>query len=333
MSNTQPLMHKPKLSVYTISFADAKHCLTVIRDLRSQTITAEIELIVVADSFDGISEDEFHGFATHQMIRMPGLRALGIAMATAVHAARAPYVTYAEEHATFDAEWAAALVDAHQRGYAAVGFAMRNSNPQTITSWAHLYGQFGPSVDPVETTEVPLLTGHHASYSRDVLVGYGDHLAAMLEDEGALFLHLTSSGYKLLMEGRAISYHINLSQLSAYAGLDFHGQRSFAAARAMSHNWPVWKRLAFACACPLVPFVRLKRILHHLRRTKRFGQLMPQILFPLACGLGAGGVGEAIGYLAGAGKAAERKFAPEVERRRFLSASDPLREARPSSDS
>lgn len=316
----------PRLTVYTISFTEAGHCRTVVRDLQRQTIASAIELIVVAERPDGIEPADIAGFHSYRFLPVQDLQTVGVGMATAVRAATAPYVTYAEEHATFDPAWGAALVQAHERGYPAVGFTMRNANPETLTSWAHLYGQFGPAVDPVETGEVRLLTGHHASYRRDTLLAYGPLLDAMLEDEGALFLDLHERGERLLMEGSAISYHINLSQLGAYVRLDFHGQRSFAHGRATVGRWSFAKRLLYACACPLVPLVRLSRVLHHLRRSGRFGTLMPQLLAPMAVAMTAGAVGEALGYLIGAGEAAERKFGPELHRRRFLSAADPLRE-------
>lgn len=316
----------PRLTVYTISFAEAGHCRAVVRDLQRQTIVSAIELIVVAEQPDGIDAADVAAFHSFRFLPMRDLRTIGVAMAAAVRAASAPYVTYAEEHATFDPDWGAALVQAHERGYPAVGFTMRNANPETLTSWAHLYGQFGPAVDPVETGEVRLLTGHHASYRRAMLLEYGPLLDAMMEDEGALFLDLHERGERLLMEGAAVSYHINLSRLSEYARLDFNGQRSFAHGRATIGRWSLAKRLLYVGACPLVPFVRLGRILHHLRRSGRFGMLMPRILAPVVVALTVGAVGEALGYLAGPGAAAAQKLGPELHRRRYLAAADPLRE-------
>jgi hypothetical protein len=320
-------MPVPALSVYTVSFAHAGHCLSVIRDLSRQGIAAHIELIVVAETREGLDDTDLAAFHSFQFVLLPDLRTVGVAMAAAVRAAHAPIVVYAEEHATFEPDWARQLVAAHERGYSAVGFTMRNANPETLTSWAHLYGQFGPSVDPVETSEVRLLTGHHASYRRDALLAYGDLLDAMLEDESALFLDLHQRGVRLLMCGQAISYHINLSRLSAYVSLDFNGQRSFAHGRATVGKWPLWKRGLWACACPLVPLVRLQRVVFHLRRTRRLGQLMPQILLPMLPALTAGALGEALGYLFGGGAAAESKLGPELRRRHFLARNDPSRAA------
>jgi hypothetical protein len=318
-------MPQARITVFTVSFSHAGRCASVIQDLSRQSIAHDIELIVVATSRDGLTSEALAPFRSHQWILLRVVESIGVAMAAAVHAARAPYVTYAEEHATFDSRWAEALVAAHDRGYAAVGFTMRNANPQTLTSWAHLYGQFGPSVDPVETSEVRLLAGHHASYRRARLLEYGELLPRMLEDEGALFLDLGAHGEALLMEGAAISYHINLSRLTAYMHLDFVGQRGFAAARALAGEWPAWKRLFYAAACPLVPAVRLKRILFHLRRTGRYRELMPRILLPILPALAVGAVGEALGYLSGAGTSAAQKLGPELRRREFLSRRDPAR--------
>lgn len=280
-------------------------------------------MIVVAPDRDGLDDSCFEGFGASRWVVLPAVRTCGQAMAAAVRAASAPFVTYTEEHQYLDEEWAGNLVAAHARGYDVVGFAMENANPGTLVSWAHLYGQFGPCIAPVESGESDFLAGHHVSYRRDLLLGYGARLEEMLEDECALFLDLRAEGRPMFIAGDVIVRHVNISRLTAYIYLDYLGQRSFASARARSGGFSRWKRVLYAGAAPLIPWIRLRRILHHLHRTDRYRELMPQILLPIACALAAGAWGEMLGYLIGPGDSAERKGPAELQRERFLSKKDP----------
>lgn len=311
-----------KLTVYTIASQSASQCLMVVRELQRQTIREHIEVIVVTPNRNGLDESEFAVFGAWQWLLLPEVKTCGAAMAAATLAARAPYVTYAEEHSHLDEKWGENLVAAHGRGYEAVGFAMENANPENLVSWAHLYGQFGSVVAPVESGEIDLLGGHHISYCREMLLGYGDMMDAMLEDESALCLDLRARGKKLFIAGDAISFHANLSSLTAYMRLDFYGQRSFADARAKIGKWSFFKRALYAGAVLLFPVVRMRRILRHINRTGRSKEMLPQILVPISLALAAGACGEMLGYIVGGGKSAEGKSPMEFQRENYLASND-----------
>jgi hypothetical protein len=320
-----------RLSVFSIAYEAASQCQRVIRELQRQTIRADIEVIIVAPRRDGIDDKDFDGFGAWQFVLVAEGQACGRSMEAAVRAARAPFVTVAEEHSYLHEMWAERLLAAHEQGYDAVGYAMENANPTTLTSWAHLYGQFGPVVAPVKSGESGFLAGHHTSYRRELLLGYGPLLCDLLEDESALFLELRARGKKMFIAGDAISAHVNISSLKAYMAMDYLGQRSFGSTRAKAGNWPWWTRGVWAGATPLIPAVRLRRIVSDIRRTGRQRQLMPRILFPLGLALIAGAWGEMLGYVLGPGDSAERRAPAELQREKFVAKDDPwLKESVPS---
>lgn len=315
-------MVAPALSVFTIASVSAADCRDVLNELGRQTIHDRLEVILVTPDRKGADERISDRFASFHWVDMPRAPTAGEAMSAAIHSATGPFVVYAEEHAFFREDWAERLLEAHA-SYQVVGFAMENANPETLTSWAHFYGQFGPAVAPVESGEVPMLVGHHASYSRDLLLSYGDLLPGLMEDESVMFLDLRARGIPLYMAGDAISQHLHLSRLGAYMHLDFLGQRGFAAMRARAGHWPWYKRILWACGAPLIPIIRLRRILFHLQRTGRYHHLMPGILTRLLPALVAGGAGESLGYLIGAGNVARQKIPKEFKRDTFLAEDDP----------
>lgn len=314
-------MSPPTLTVYTIGQHSADDCRDVLYDLRAQTAADHLEVLVVAPSMGDLQADDFDCFERFHWVEVEHVKDCGSASAEAVRTATAPFVVYAEEHETFDPHWAAELIAAHEQGYDVVGFAMTNANPRTATSWAHLYGQFGPVVHPTEPRESDFLAGHHVSYRRSLLLDYGEHLSTALEDESALFLDLRSRGVPLFIAGQAISHHVNISSFSSLAMIEFVGLRSFAASRAAIGKWSIWRRIGFALASPLIPCVRLARIVKHLRRSGRLGML-PRLLPPLIPALLCGALGEATGYVLGPGRSAELKAPIELRRQEFVARSD-----------
>ena len=200
---------------------------------------------------------------------------------------------------------------------------MENANPNTLCSWMNMYEEFGPIVSPAESHVTTYLGGHHTTYKRDILLAYGNELGRLLDNETALHIDLRARGYQLYLEGHAVSRHVNISDAPSYFWQDYLGQRAFAALRAQLGKWSRAKRALYVCAAPLIPFVRLRRVLREIARTGRTRQLLPRgllYLFPALC---CGTAGEVIGYLFGdSPENTRRKMHAELHRAQVLADDD-----------
>jgi hypothetical protein len=128
-----------KLSVFTIGYESASECRMVIEELRRQGAREVIELIVVAPNRDGIEDDLFEGFGAWQWLILPDIRTCGKTMEAAVRAARAPYVTYAEEHSYLHESWAERLIAAHESGC----IRLKCINPKDRKEATHVFRKRG----------------------------------------------------------------------------------------------------------------------------------------------------------------------------------------------
>lgn len=315
----------PSLSLVMVTPERYETCRPVISFLRRQTVREQLELVIVAPARATLElvESEMDAFGDFQIVEIGNLVSTGQAMAVGFRAARAPLVAYSEEHSFPEPRWAEAMIHAHGGPYTAVGSAIGNANPNSLVSWAHLYGQFGPVVTPAQSGTTTMLAAHHVSYKRETILQYGDLLGRLLENECALFLDLHARGQTLYLEGNAVSNHINVSRLDNFCRLDFLGQRGFASTRAQAGRWSLPRRIFYAAATPLVPFIRMRRSLRDIIRTGRAKQLLPQILLPIGIAQVCGMTGEMLGYLT---EPSERNFADrtqiELNRRAFLSDTD-----------
>ncbi|MGH2957533.1 MAG: hypothetical protein ACRDL6_11115, partial [Solirubrobacterales bacterium] len=150
-------------------------------------------------------------------------------------------------------------------------------------------------------------------------------LKQLLEAETLLHEDLRRKGHRLWMEPGARMTHLNVTLPSSWVGERVGAGRRFGAARAANWSWP--HRLLYAAASPLIPLVRLRRMVPVWRRCRRRNDLprgfLPALLFSLV----VSAYGEFLGYLLGAGSSTERRLSRmELRKEEHLRRSEPLAE-------
>ncbi|MGH7824560.1 MAG: glycosyltransferase family 2 protein [Candidatus Binatia bacterium] len=295
-----------------------------MRHLSAQTVRKRLEIVIVAPFIEKLSldESELKHFLCFRVVEVGEIKSTGRAIAAGVQQASAPLVAYAEEHTYPDPGWAEALIETHRQPWAAVGAVIANANPGNIISWANLFTDFGPWVEPALAGETIRLPWHHTAYKRTILLEYGARLLTMLETEGILHADLLAKGYRLYLEPAAKTNHVNISLLSSYVSAEFHGGRMYGATRARNGHWSIFRRLLYIGGMPLIPLLRLQRVLQEIGRSGRKRELIPRVLPALIMGLVAHAIGEVTGYSLGAGSAARRRVGFELSRHTHISAQD-----------
>jgi GT2 family glycosyltransferase len=295
----------------------------ILRHLQAQTITRQLEIILVTPSAGEAAVDEaaLACFGAWRLIEFPGLSRGGAGRAAGVRHATAPLVVFAEDHCFPEPNWAESLLEAFRRHPEAGGIvpSMANGNPGTLTSWADLYINFGPYVDHTSSRALDHLPWHSGCFRRKAFAGYEADLPHLLEVETLWHDHLLQDGYALRITPGTQIYHYNFSRPRFFLREQYVNGRIFGSVRA--EPMPVWRRGLRASAAPLVQTRRFVGILKDLRRSKRLG-LLPRLLPILGLGLAANGFGEFVGCIFGTGQAREAKFDLECRRYRFMTGAD-----------
>lgn len=319
-----PGTNAPDMSVVVVTPDNYATVRTSISHLRAQTNPGRLEIIMVAPcrAQVDIDENELCDFNRFRIIEIGDMRSTARARAAGVQAASADIVAFVEDHAFPAPGWAEALINAHQKDWAAVGPVMSNANPRSLTSWANLAVEYSYWLEPMSGGEAEHLPGHNCSYKRSLLLAYGDKLEEMMDAESILHWDLRAKGHRLAVEANARTLHQNFSKFLPSIILRFQGGRLFASARAM--QWPTWRSLIFTAAAPLIPLVRFARIVRELRREGRPRHLLPRIIPALLVFLAFDGLGEMVGYALGAGHSMSILSEMEFHRQRYLSKIDKL---------
>jgi predicted dehydrogenase len=289
-----------------------------IRHLRTQSASKQLELIIVAPSAGSLNivEDELKDFLQYRVVEAGPIRSVGSANALGIRHASAPVVALAEDHAFPAPGWAEALIETQRQPWAAVGPVIRNANPASKLSWADMLIGYGPWIDPAPAGFVDHLPGHNSSYKREVLLAYGSDLERMMEAETVLHWDLRAKGHRLYLEPAAKIAHTNFALLGHFVAVHCYGGRMFATIRAQDGHWAWPRRLLFACGSPLIPLVRLWRILRDMSQPGRPLRLALRVLPQLLLGLVMDGAGQMLGYAFGPGETRGKLMELEFHRYR-----------------
>ena len=290
--------------------------------LHAQTVRREIELVFVFPSTvrAELEDPTLRDFAGTRLVVVDNMDSTARARAAGVRAATSPVVVMTEDHSLPEAGWAEALVRAHRSGWAAVGPAIRNGNPDSLLSWANLAIEYNEWLHPLPGGEASHLPGHNSAYKRDVLLAYGDDLDTWLEAESVLHWDLRAKGHRLAIEPAARTRHYNFSRFSSTLALRYDAGQQFAGM--CRERWTLARRLLYIGGAPLIPFVRLARIVRQFRRPGRPAHLLPGLMPVCLFLLAIEALGAVAGYLFGAGSSSRRIAKFDFHREDYMNRRD-----------
>ena len=316
----------PELSVIMIVGERRDRAVAALASVLSQEVAERLEILLFDLAPDEPPAIPGSDHPAVRIVRLPPDPLFSIAKARGVRMASAPVVAFLEEHCRAYPGWARALIEAHRGPWAAVGAEVHNGNPGSAISRVVALMNYHPWLPPAPRAEFDMLPGHNASFKRDVLLGYGDRLEALLRAEIVLHRRLHEDGHRLLLEPTARFEHINESSLPSIARGYFLFHRCYGPMRAQDLGWSAARRLFYAAATPAIPFYFMVKLCRTLARRR------PELLAPalaatpriLAAQL-ASATGQAVGLLFGRADAEARFSLYEMNEYRALDRGEPDR--------
>lgn len=247
-----PSKQEPALSVVVVTRDHFGTLRPIIGALRTQTIADQIELVIAAPrgAERGGPPPDLSGFHSAQVVEVGPVTNRGRAAASGVLAAKAAIVALTENHCFPTATWGEQVVASHAGGWAGVGPAVENANPESALSQAmHAfgYGRFHRSgrAGPVEE-----LALHNSSFRKAILPNHLATLEELFADERRLHRALRVQGQVLRFEPAIVKLHLNEATWSLLFGMTYDSGRRYAGTR--SADWPLWRRGIYAAASPLL---------------------------------------------------------------------------------
>ncbi|HYO88766.1 MAG TPA: glycosyltransferase [Candidatus Limnocylindrales bacterium] len=228
---------------------------------------------------------------------------IGSVRLDAFQRATTPIVAFLEEHTRAYPDWAAALLRRFDGGpWAGVGNEVHMLNPGGVVGDSLFVMNYMGFAAPADGGPAQLLQGNNSAYRREVVLGLGDDLRDLLEIESLLDWRLSERDYRLYVEPEARFEHANEHIVLAFWEGNYTFSRLFGALRADAQSWTLTQRWARILATPVIPFIRVARLLRYVVKHKP--QHLPLILRGLPYIVSAhtaSVLGQTMGLLAGEG--------------------------------
>ena len=267
-----------------------------------QTVVDQLEIVVVdigpPDVEPLAAAVQIEYLARPEIKFWSDARAAGLARATT------PIVAFIEDHCLPELDWAAAVIEAHEGPWAAVGYGFTNANPETYVSRAGMLADYGMWHLPAKRGPSRLLPGNNISYKRELLAAVGKRTPAALSTDFVAQAELAAQGLPMFVEPAARAAHANLTTVREAGITNYIGCRVMAGRRAEAERWSLPRRVVWSVATPVAaPVFRVSRLVRSLRGRRElwwpFVVALPVVVVVSAWAA----IGESLGYLVGVGNA------------------------------
>jgi hypothetical protein len=167
-----------------------------------------------------------------------------------------------EEHCEVQPGWAEAMLRAHEGPWWGVGCDFVNANPGAGKSDKGFRMNYGVYVRPQGGPgRVKRIAGQNSSFKRDILLRYEKQLDRMMNADLVMQWKMGEEGGQLFYEPAARMAHRNENTIRSLCVGVFYWNWCFSHVRADVFHWGLLRRVAWIVVAPLIPWVRLARIL------------------------------------------------------------------------
>jgi len=294
------------LSVVVPSYNSEKTIRRCLRSLAAQKTSLKFEVIVVDSSADGTADLVASEFAWVKMLCQAQRLYPGAARNIGIQNASGKIIAFLASDCVAHPLWLETRYRLHQQGFAGVGGAIANANPQSIVGWANYFMEFIFSLPGRPREEITGKIIHNLSYRREVFDRYGLFDPSLPMGEDTVFnRQMMLRGEPMIFEPEIVAGHINPTSLREL--LVHHFQHGCHFAMACRNGQLAFFKMPSSLARrvlrlyqPLLfyPILRVKSCFANVVRHQP--RLIPQLLlcFPLfLLGIFSAAIGIAVGSL------------------------------------
>lgn len=279
----------------------ARNAAATIRDcldsLRGQDTERRYEVVLVDSSSDGTAEIVAGEYPEVELSHFDERKFCGDGRNLGVALANAPVVAFLDADCVAAGDWLEQLWVAHGGPEVAVGGAIANREPSSLTGRAAYFCEFSQWMPGRPAGWLADMAGANLSYKTAALRALGPFIEGTYCSDTELHWRLAEAGHAIRFEPAIRVFHTSIARPLTFLRHEFDHGRSFARVRVARGRLGPWRRALYAVGFPAVAAVLAARITGRAIEARvRPGRFVTA--FPLlAAGLLAWSLGEAAGYL------------------------------------
>lgn len=271
---------RPLVSVIIASYNQKHYIFDALASVFDQECDFPFEVIVVDSSGDDTADLVRSRFPQTRVIALQERAYPGTARNAGLKIAAGDYFAFTDTDCLVDRHWLQRLVEAHHRGYPAVGGMVRNGTPWSLFGTLDYLLECSDLMTPYATTAKDHFGTGNVSFTRAVYDEFGPFADQVKGSDNMYFREMHRRGRTLYWEPAAIIWHRNRTSPKKVLRNQF--DLGVGAAQNRKKN-PVQGRIfvRFPLLIPLLPLVRTLTIGQRLLRYSPGNFLKYLLLLPL----------------------------------------------------
>ena len=251
----------PELSVIVIVGDQRKRAAEALVSLLEQSAIDRMEVLLFDLGPDECAALPGSDHSRVRMMRVGRAYLLARARAHGIRIARAPVISFLEEHCLAQPGWAEAIIQSDWKRWAGVGCDFLLANPNSGTSDKAFRMTYGIYIRPSPARgPTDFISGQNSAFRRDVILRFDDELEMMMNADLVLQKKMSDAGYEFFQEPAAKIAHRNENTMSSLAVGAFYWNWCFSNVRAQVFQWSLWHKVFRIVAAPLIPWFRLLKL-------------------------------------------------------------------------
>jgi glycosyltransferase involved in cell wall biosynthesis len=215
---------------------------------------------VVDSSSNGIAQRIGEKFSKVRLYQFPVRKFCGDARNFGLSVAKGEIIAFIDADCRADGNWIEQILKAHQSPCLAIGGAIANGNPHSITGWAAYFCEFSQWMPGLHTRKVVDIAGANMSYKRRAFEEYGLFIEGTYSSDTDFHWRLVRNGHYLQFVPSIIVFHHNIDQFGVFLRHEFDHGRSFAKVRIKSQNFSEFRRWFYGTFSFLIPWWLLLKV-------------------------------------------------------------------------
>ncbi|MBA3768744.1 MAG: glycosyltransferase [Acidobacteria bacterium] len=285
-----------RLSIVIAAWNNTSLLRQCLASLARQADREDTEVIVASNYDSAAREMAEREFPKVKLISLPEETTVPELRTRGISCASGEVVALLEDHCTFDENWRAEIIKAHELPYSIIGGSVENASVERPLDWAVYFYDYAKYMLPNQPGVVDSLSGINVSYKRSVL----DRVEQSFRQgfmETFINEELKQQGELLYLAPAAVVYHQKHYEMKDAFVQTYRYGRSFSGMRTL--NVTLLQRLGLILGSLMLPALLSSRIVLRTVKKGRYVKELFWCLPHLLLLVTSWSYGELCGYIGG----------------------------------
>lgn len=256
----------PIVSVVIASYMPGTDIDRCLRSLLDQQTNIPFDITVVESSANSTAARIAHAFPTVKVIAKDRRCFCGEARNIAIQQSRGDIIAFIDCDCTVPHDWVERVIAAHHNPAPAIGGAIANGTPDSITGTGAYLCEFSAWLPGQPAGVMRDIAGASMTYKRRIFREHGSFIEGTYCSDTEFHWRLRRAGTPIIFDPDIRITHFSITSFRRYVRHEFYHGRSFGLVRRRYGKLSATRRATLLLFAPLVPLKLFVQVVHRASR-------------------------------------------------------------------